>query len=250
MKITRRQEEFIATLIDLSDQSDGPIHYSSIAERLKVSPFTAYDMLCVLEEKGLVSSEYHLSAEKSGPGRAERLFYPAPSVEEYKEKIADKFGGRIPGIEEFKRFVLTAFQTGELEDKALGEELLVRVTEIEHPGISFCVEIMTIVMMRLQRSSGRQTLLAYLPKIFPDNNPTCENLSLLGGFALGLLAQENSKDEEWIQQLFIHIHQYQHLVQGFIKQECDQLAQALSDVSTRLSDGSDSHDQKIPGTIL
>lgn len=249
MKITRRQEEFITTLIDLSDQSDGPIHYSTIADRLKVSPFTAYDMLCVLEEKGLVSSEYHLSAEKSGPGRAERLFFPAPSVEEYKKTLADKFGGRIPGIEEFKRFVLTAFQTGEI-DKALGEELLVRVTEIEHPGISFCVEIMTIVMMRLKRSSGRRTLLAYLPKIFPDNNPSCENLSLLGGFALGLLAQENSKDEEWIQQLFIHIQQYQKLVQGFIKQECTQLAQALLEVCTRLSDGYDSQDQKIPGTIL
>lgn len=249
MKITRRQEEFITTLIDLSDQSDGPIHYSTIADRLKVSPFTAYDMLCVLEEKGLVSSEYHLSADKSGPGRAERLFYPAPSVEEYKKTLADKFGGRIPGIEEFKRFVLNAFQTGEI-DKALGEELLVRVTEIEHPGISFCVEIMTIVMMRLKRSSGRRTLLAYLPKILPDNNPSCENLSLLGGFALGLLAQENSKDEEWIQQLFIHIQQYQKLVQGFIKQECDQLAQALSEVCTRLSDGYDSQDQKIPGTIL
>lgn len=236
MKITRRQEEFIAKLIDLSDEFKGPIHYSILADRLSVSPFTAYDMLCVLEEKGLVTSEYHLPAGKSGPGRAERLFYPGKSIEEHKEKLAHKYGGQNPGKEEFKKFVLTAFQSGELEDKKLGEEILLRVTDIEHGDIAFCVETMTIVILRLQRSSGRRMLLDYMPDIMPDNNTTCENLSFMGGFALGILAQENSKDEEWIQQLFIHIQQYQNIVKGLNPQECDQLAQALSEVCTRLSE--------------
>jgi hypothetical protein len=236
MKITRRQEEFIAKLVDLSDEFDGPIHYSILAEHLRVSPFTAYDMLCVLEEKGLVTSEYHLAADKSGPGRAERLFFPARSIEEHKVKLANKYGGQNLGKEEFKRFVLTEFQSGEIEDKKLAEELLVRVTDIEHAEISFCVEIMTIVIMRLQRTSGRQMLLEYLPKIMPANNSSCENLSLLGGFALGILAQENSKDEEWIHQLFIHIQQYQNIVKNLNPSECDQLAQALSEVCTRLSE--------------
>ena len=56
MKLTRRQEEFVVNLIDLNRELDGPIHYSTLAERLGVSPFTAYDMLCVLEEKGMVIS--------------------------------------------------------------------------------------------------------------------------------------------------------------------------------------------------
>ena len=77
MKLTRRQEEFIRNLLDLHEEIEGPIHYSVLAERLGVSPFTAYDMLCVLEEKGFVTSEYHLATDKSGPGRAERVFYPS-----------------------------------------------------------------------------------------------------------------------------------------------------------------------------
>ena len=61
MKLTKRQEQFIENLIDLSQEIDGPIHYSTLAERLGVSPFTAYDMLRVLEKKGAVVSEYQVA---------------------------------------------------------------------------------------------------------------------------------------------------------------------------------------------
>ncbi len=76
MKLTRRQEEFVQKMVELKQEFDGPVHYSLLAERLGVSPFTAYDMLCLLEEKGYVTSEYQLPTDKSGPGRAERVFYP------------------------------------------------------------------------------------------------------------------------------------------------------------------------------
>ena len=92
IKLTRRQEEFIEKLIDLSDEFDAPIHYSLLAERLGVSPFTAYDMLCMLEEKGAVTSEYQLAAEKTGPGRAERLFYPSETTLQRREAIAGRIG--------------------------------------------------------------------------------------------------------------------------------------------------------------
>ena len=64
LKLTRRQEDFINNLLDLYREMEGPIHYSVLAERLGVSPFTAYDMLRLLEEKGLVSSEYYLPSDK------------------------------------------------------------------------------------------------------------------------------------------------------------------------------------------
>ena len=54
MKITRRQEEFVKKMLELRQEFDGPVHYSLLAERLGVSPLTAYDMLCLLEEKGFV----------------------------------------------------------------------------------------------------------------------------------------------------------------------------------------------------
>ena len=45
MKLTRRQTTFVERLVDLYHEAQGPIHYSTLARRLGVSRFTAYDML-------------------------------------------------------------------------------------------------------------------------------------------------------------------------------------------------------------
>ena len=131
MKVTRRQEEFITNLIDLSAEFEGPIHYSVLAQRLGVSPFTAYDMLRLLEEKGLVTSEYQLAAGKNGPGRAERLFYPSLSSQKRKEMLVVEFGGRIPGRDEHKEFVMSKIESDEFMDKELATEVLARIPDIE-----------------------------------------------------------------------------------------------------------------------
>lgn len=233
MKLTRRQEEFVAKLIDLSEEFDGPIHYSILAERLGVSPFTAYDMLCLLEEKGLVTSEYQLAADKNGPGRAERLFYPQHTFAERKELLADKLDGRTLRKEERIKVALKKNQSGTFISSDLPEEVLPRMSDIEQGDISFCVEIMKIAALRLRDSSGRKLLLTYLPKILPVDHATREDLTLLGGFVLGILAQESQQEDEWVQKLFAYIQQYLSRVLQFSPQECEQLARALSGVFDR-----------------
>ena len=56
MKLTGRQRQFVAKFIDLYQQANRPLHYVTVAQQLDVSPMTAYDMLRLLEEKGLVAS--------------------------------------------------------------------------------------------------------------------------------------------------------------------------------------------------
>ena len=241
MKLTRRQEEFIAKLIDLSEEFDGPIHYSMLADRLGVSPFTAYDMLCLLEEKGLVTSEYQLAADKNGPGRTERLFHPTQSVAERKELLAEQLERRNLGKEERIQFLMEKIQSGRLINSELTEAVLRRVPDIEQGEISYCVEIMTIVALRLRSSSGRKNLLDHLPKILPASGATREDLSLLGGFAFGILAQECQDDDEWVQKLFVHIQQYLSIVLRLNSQECKHLARALSVVF--VSQVSERHDE-------
>lgn len=75
--------------MELSKEWDRPINYFSLAERLGVSSFTIYDMFCVLEEKGKVMSEYQQVEGASRPGRGPRLFYPAKSLTELREQMAD-----------------------------------------------------------------------------------------------------------------------------------------------------------------
>jgi Mn-dependent DtxR family transcriptional regulator len=196
MKLTRRQEEFVTNLVDLNNEFNGPIHYSLLAERLGVSPFTAYDMLNVLEEKGAVISEYQLAAGKSGPGRAERLFYSAESVEE-------------------------------------GQEDFERSTSVQSDEISYCVEVMDKVVSHLQQSPGRKKLLDYLPDLLPAGHTTHGNLTLLGGFAFGILAQENGGADDRIQRLMDHVQGYLSIVNKISPQQRDQLTRSLAEVFKR-----------------
>jgi predicted ArsR family transcriptional regulator len=88
MDLTRRQEEFVRSLLDLYGELQEPFHYSELAERLGVSRFTAYDMLRVLEEKGIVASQYQLDEERGGPGRSTVMYEPTPRA---RRILADVF---------------------------------------------------------------------------------------------------------------------------------------------------------------
>lgn len=230
MKITRRQEDFISNMIELSQKFDCPIHYSVLAEHLGVSPFTAYDMLRLLEEKGLVTSEYQLASDKSGPGRAERVFYPTKMALDRRQRLSEEAGGAI------KLFILERMRKGELNDQGLIEEMLARIPPVGQGQIRYCVEVMTIVALRLRGSSGRRTFQEYLPEILSGSSSDCRaNLSLLGGFAFGILSTESSSDQEWISQLFEHVGEYLDIVSKMSPGECRKLGEYLEVVFTPLT---------------
>lgn len=227
MKLTRRQEEFIENLADLTREGDGPIHYSLLAERLGVSPFTAYDMLRLLEEKGMVTSEYQVAEGKSGPGRAERLFCPV-IPDDHKQRFMEKFGDMALSREELRQFLLEQARLGKFPRQELGEELLARVPPDGPEEIRYCVGIMLVIALRLRHLDGHQKFRAYLADILPiDGTSTPANLCLLGGFAFGIMAQEETVDREWSQILLEHILQYQEIVRCMAAEECQRLAADL-----------------------
>ena len=74
--LTARQRTFLRELQRLYREHRKPVHYTAIAERVGVNRFSAYDMLKVLEKKGVASSTYALAAGHSGPGRSMVVFAP------------------------------------------------------------------------------------------------------------------------------------------------------------------------------
>ncbi len=227
MELTRRQEEFIRNLVELSQKMDGPIHYSLLAERLGVSPFTAYDMLRLLEEKGVVCSEYQLASDKSGPGRAERVFSPTEAALEWRGRLSAAANGDI------KRMIFERVQSGEFEDQELLDELLARIPPAGRGQITYCIEVMTIVALRLQHCSARRILQKYLPEILPVSIPANRaNLSLLGGFTFGILSTECYSDEEWLANLFEHVSKYLQIVASMSPVDCRILGENMQAVFT------------------
>jgi predicted transcriptional regulator len=229
MKLTRRQEEFVENLVDLNQEYNGPVHYSQLAERLGVSPFTSYDMLCMLEEKGVVASEYHLASDKSGPGRAERFFYQKEPNTNHRKVAADEI--KKDGLSIFS---IQMPRDGELCEDDITPEIL---PTDENNKISYCIDVLTIAALQLQGGTGASTFAAYAQEIVEPNLASREKLSLLGGFVFGILAQDRNCNEDWAHKLFEHIDQYLKIVAHLVPDECEQLANALSGEFSRINSG-------------
>jgi DNA-binding PadR family transcriptional regulator len=247
MKLTRRQEKFIQKMIELKREFASPIHYSLLAERLGVSPFTAYDMLCLLEEKGYVTSEYQLPADKCGPGRAERVFYLSEMAQAQHQQIVDQFGGKQPDVEALKTFALEKLRKGETPDQELTEQMMARLVPTGHRELRYCTEVITIAALRLRGSPGQKSFMKHLPELLPDelspgdNSPgvsgTCKaNLCLLGGFVYGLLVQHGTYTPEWLEKLREHMQGYLELVMGMNAGDCTRLAGHLRAVFASLAE--------------
>ncbi|MEA3439936.1 MAG: hypothetical protein U9R58_06605 [Chloroflexota bacterium] len=235
MKLTRRQEEIIHKLLDLYHELQGPIHYSTLADRLGVSPFTAYDMLRLLEEKGLVSSEYQLAPDKSGPGRSVRVFLPTRQAQDLVQSLAEETGGA--DWEEVKQRLLEKTRKGDIQDRELAQEMLARIPSEGKSQVQYCVEVMTIVALRIRSIEGRNILLEYLPEMLTDQKVANRtNLCLLGGFTLGILAIEDSGDREWGEQLFEHVQQYMEIVTRMNEENRRLLGEHLIQVFAPLGD--------------
>lgn len=252
MKLTRRQETFIRNLMDLSRELQGPIHYSMLAERTGVSRITAYDMLRLLEEKGFARSEYQLAEGKSGPGRSEIVFWPTERV--YQRMAHRKQEIEAGDWEEMKDRILDQMkeqmQSGEICDDGdyqLATELLARIPPEGNGSEHYCVEVMTIIALRLQNETGRQLFLDYLSTIVPDSGfVSTSDLTMLSGFALGLLVAEQSDLPEWNRELLEHVRQYHKLVADMDATQRRQLANNLSELSKILNETQTT--QSLPDT--
>ncbi|MHB0874615.1 MAG: helix-turn-helix domain-containing protein, partial [Anaerolineae bacterium] len=87
MQLTGRQREFLGKFLDLYCEADHPLHYAAVAERLNVGKISAYDMLRLLEEKGLLISEYVLPPGRSA-GRSSIVFRPTPKATALMAQLA------------------------------------------------------------------------------------------------------------------------------------------------------------------
>jgi predicted ArsR family transcriptional regulator len=103
----------------------GPIHYSTLAERIGVSPFTAYDMLRLLEEKGFVTSEYRFVAGNSTVGRSEIVFLPTQLTYNRFAELAN--GADLDNWENVKSQIMKRILAGDICDRDLADELIARI---------------------------------------------------------------------------------------------------------------------------
>lgn len=184
VKLTLRQRVFLRKFIELYQEEGKPVHYSRVAQQLGLSNATAYDMLRLLEQKGLVSSQYLLPKPSSGPGRTSILFFPV-------EAAIGVFSHLVRGAaeqqewREMKAYIMKSLrQERPLENGVLLRKLLDGIPEAHSPLV-ISAEVITALLVGL-RSAGFRTGKASLINMLLLEPVSKVGLSMLVGFAFSL----------------------------------------------------------------
>jgi len=184
MELTFRQKAFLSKLLDLYREMEEPVHYSVVAKRLGLNNSTAYDMLRLLEQKGMITSEYDTPKETSGPGRSNIRFLPTAETIELFSHLAGNIREQDEW-EDVKTRILTNLSRGEADDyQDVLNELLTRIPE-KRSSLVRCAEVITTLLLNLRE----------IKQDLPEHNsvdvllkaPTSKlRMSILAGLILGL----------------------------------------------------------------
>jgi hypothetical protein len=166
-------------LFDLYREYQAPVHYSLVAEKLGVNKFSAYDMLKLLEKKGVARSDYVLATGHVGPGRSMIVFYPTQQA----ANLLSQFTGDVHLDEEWRqvkeRILQKLRETKSANYRELLHEILAKISEHKSPLI-YCTEMITALLLNLNRAKEKAS----------GMNPfkALSSLGLAGEAGLGALA--------------------------------------------------------------
>jgi predicted transcriptional regulator len=211
-KLTHRQQQFLSQFLDIYREMKQSVHYVTVAERLGVGKVTAYEMLRLLEERGLVRAEYQSNPDQHGPGRASVLFYPTQDARQLLSLLA----GDSANFEDWrvaKEQILQKLREGKAGGyEELLSDLLARIPERRSPLI-FVTELITAVILTLATIQEAPEIRALMGRLQKIGLPQEIGLSALSGitmflsilertnrrFSTILLAQVNRYEDAFLQ---------------------------------------------------
>jgi DNA-binding MarR family transcriptional regulator len=137
LMLTGRQREFLSKLVAMCRGSTHPPHYSSLARSLRVSKWSAYDMMRALESKGLVSRGY---SQRTPGGRSSVFFFPTEHGMQAAE-AADAHHGSDAEWWQAKERILAALRSRAAESyHRLVGELMESIPGRASP-LAYCAEV-------------------------------------------------------------------------------------------------------------
>lgn len=208
MKLTPRQQAFLDKLFDLYREFQGPVHYSIVAERLGVNKFSAYDMLKLLEEKGVAASEYVVDGAQVGPGRSMIRFYPTNQAARFLTQLRDE----VRNSEEWRlvrdRIRRRLREAREGNPTRALQDALSRLPEAKTP-LSYCAEMVSVLIINLERMQKTVSGIKLIPTLSALNLSGEINLGALAGLSLGLTLLHEPDDPALTTRLASHLQNFQ-----------------------------------------
>ncbi len=231
IRLTARQKNFLSRLVEIYHELKTPVHYSVIARSLGLSSSTAYDMLRVLEEKGMVSSQYKTDKKAAGPGRASIVF--RPSVSAIRQFIPFDIDNSLIG--EWKETRASIINSLENKGGADSMELvnaLLRQSDKMHSPMASCALVLTALMISFRESrkeTGNADMVDLISKV-PASGP---GISSIASFMLGLLVADRRVRDQ-IKNYQEYIGKYISFAQDMSQENLNNLHELMMDVCASL----------------
>jgi predicted transcriptional regulator len=209
-KLTHRQLQFLSQFLDIYREMEHSVHYVTVAERLGIGKVTAYEMLRLLEEKGLIRAEYQANPDQHGPGRSAVLFYPTQEA----NRLINVLAGNPADMEDWqvvKEQILQRLREG----KAGGYEdllsnLLTRIPE-RRSLLIFVTELITAVILMLTTIKDTPEIHALLERLQQIGLPQKISLSVMSGIAMLLSVMERA-NRRYSSILLSHFSRYEEAI--------------------------------------
>jgi DNA-binding IclR family transcriptional regulator len=227
--LTARQRTFLRELQRLYREHRKPVHYTAIAEKVGVNRFSAYDMLKVLEKKGVASSTYALAAGHSGPGRSMVVFAP---TELGTALTAPGPESLAPGDDWFaarERLLKKLRDARRANPRAAMAELLARLAEPSAP-LTFCTEMVAVLLLNMRRARARAGGIGPFRVLAALRSAGEGGLEALAGLSIGAtLASDDDSSSSLTERLVDHVRGYQRSLPRLGDEGRQALVQFLED---------------------
>lgn len=225
MKLTPRQQTFLDNLFELYREFKGPVHYSIVADKLGVNKFSAYDMLKVLEEKGVAASSYVLSDNQAGPGRSQVVFYPTNKAAQFLTQLRDEVRNSGDWQSVKKRILHQLIEARKANPADALREALSNLPDPKLP-LNYCAHMISVQLLNIDRLRSQNLL------------PALDNLSVKGQVGLGTLAglslasaltNDDGDDTTLTEKLLAHTRRFQNQLMEMSDESILKLSSFLSD---------------------
>jgi len=227
MKLTPRQQTFLDTLFDLYRECKGPVHYSMVAETLGVNKFSAYDMLKVLEEKGVAASDYVLNNEQTGPGRSQVVFYPTNEAAQFLTQLKEERSYSSEWQRAKERILRRMARAKDSNPIDTVKETLYNLPNAKTP-LNYCAEMISVMLLDIEHRKD--------PKLLPALEATRSYGAVGLGTLAGLsLASTLSRDDSTLTtKLADHIQDFQKHLNGLSDESLNKLTAFVNDALNTL----------------
>jgi hypothetical protein len=228
MKLTPRQQAFLDKLFDLYREFNGPVHYSVVAERLGVNKFSAYDMLKLLEKKGVAASTYVLSEDHTGPGRSMVVFYPTHKAARFLTQLRHEVLGGDEWHQAKERLLQRLRETQESNYAETVRDILANLPDIKTP-LLYCTEMIGLLLLNLAYASQQADQL--IPHRMLSSLTVKDEVGLgtLAGFSLGSMISYPGGDPSFVSKLIGHTKEFQTHLSELSEESVNRLTTFLQD---------------------